>query len=86
MRTPQVFKKLSNIRSGKNLLFAGESGSPPTLRSACRNMARKTGDRAPRMALCAVKRLSPEEEDAESLEVEEEQSLGRHINVTSHRD
>ena len=57
------------------------------MRSACRNMARKTGERAPRMALCAVKRLSPEgDEDAESLEVEEEQSLGRHINVTSHRD
>ena len=48
-------------------------------------MARKTGERAPRMALCAVKRLSlEEEEDAESPE--EDASFGRHISVTSHRD
>ena len=61
----------------------------PTLRSACRNMARKTGERAPRMALCAVKRLSLEgegDEDAESPEEEEELFLGRHISVTSHSD
>ena len=46
-------------------------------------MARKTGERAPRMALCAVKRLSLEEEDADSPD---ELSLARHISVTSHSD
>ena len=49
-------------------------------------MARKTGERAPRMALCAVKRLSLGEGEDAAESPEEGLSLGRHISVTSHSD